>query len=43
VRTATDPLSGLLKGEHLVLADLHMRIVSGAKTIENVPYIVYIH
>lgn len=43
VRTATDPLSGLLKGEHLVLADLHMCIVSGTKRVENVPYIVYIH
>lgn len=43
VGTATNPLSGLLKGEHLILTDLHMCIVSGTKTIENVPYIVYIH
>ena len=43
VGTAPDPLSGLLKGEHLVLADLHMCIVSGTKAIENVPCIVYIY
>ncbi len=43
VGTAPDPLSGLLEGEYLILADLHMCIVSGTKTIENVPCIVYIH
>jgi len=43
VGTATDSLSGLLEGEHLIRANLHMCIVSGTKAVENVPYIVYIH
>lgn len=40
---AADPSPGLLEREHLVLADLHMYIVSGTKAIENVPHIVYIY